>query len=691
VADPHGYRPAPGAIPESPGVYRFRDQRGRVIYVGKAKSLRQRLNSYFADFANLHPRTQAMLTTAAGVDWTVVSTEVEAFQLEYSWIKEFDPRFNIRYRDDKSYPYLAVTMGEEYPRVMVMRGAKRKGTRYFGPYSHAWAIRDTVDTLLRVFPVRTCSAGVFKRSGQIGRPCLLGYIGKCSAPCVKRISAEDHRALAEDFCDFMAGQTARFAIRLEAEMKQAAKEEEFERAARLRDDLRALERAIEKQAVVLGDGTDADVIALAQDQLEAAVQVFYVRGGRVRGQRGWVLDKVEEVTTAGLVENFLGQVYGDALADAEAINAGMPREILVPELPPDPATMTEWLAERRGGPVSLRVPQRGDKKALLDTVARNAAETLALHKTRRASDLTTRSKALNEIQEGLGLDDAPLRIECYDVSNLQGTHVVASMVVFEDGLARKSEYRRFAIKGLDGTDDISAIHEVILRRFRRYLAEREKTGELDTLGDPEAAEPPDVSGQKKFAYPPNLVVVDGGPLQAAAAARALAELGIDDVAVCGLAKRLEEVWLPGEEYPVILPRSSEGLYLLQRVRDEAHRFAIAYHRQKRAKAATASALDDVPGLGPARRGTLIKHFGSVRKLRAASVEEIAAVPGIGPKLAATIAAALGSDHAVLPGGTTPPVPPAVLPGGTTPPVPPAVLPGGTTPPVPPAEDQHADG
>jgi excinuclease ABC subunit C len=664
VADPHGYRPAPGAIPESPGVYRFRDQRGRVIYVGKAKSLRQRLNSYFADFASLHPRTQAMLTTAAGVDWTVVSTEVEAFQLEYSWIKEFDPRFNIRYRDDKSYPYLAVTMGEEYPRVMVMRGAKRKGTKYFGPYSHAWAIRDTVDTLLRVFPVRTCSAGVFKRSGQIGRPCLLGYIGKCSAPCVKRISAEEHRALAEDFCDFMAGQTTRFASRLEAEMKAAARLEEYERAARLRDDLRALERAIEKQAVVFGDGTDADVIALAEDQLEAAVQVFYVRGGRVRGQRGWVLDKIEDVTTATLVENFLGQVYGDAPTDAEAINAGLPREILVPELPPDPATMTQWLAGRRGGPVSLRVPQRGDKKALLDTVARNAAETLVQHKTRRASDLTTRSKALNEIQEGLGLDDAPLRIECYDVSNLQGTHVVASMVVFEDGLARKSEYRRFAIKGLDGTDDISAIHEVILRRFRRYLAEREKTGELDTLGDPEAAEDQDqdpsaerivAEARKKFAYPPNLVVVDGGPLQAAAAARALAELGIDDVAVCGLAKRLEEVWLPGQEYPVILPRSSEGLYLLQRVRDEAHRFAIAYHRQKRSKAATASALDDVPGLGPARRATLLKHFGSVRKLRAASLAEIEAVPGIGPKLAATIAAALGSNS--LPGETHPPRPP----------------------------------
>jgi excinuclease ABC subunit C len=655
VADPHGYRPAPGEIPESPGVYRFRDARGRVVYVGKAKSLRQRLNSYFADFASLHPRTQMMLTTAAGVEWTVVGTEVEALQLEYSWIKEYDPRFNVKYRDDKSYPYLAVTMGENYPRVQVMRGAKRKGTRYFGPYSHAWAIRDTVDTLLRVFPVRTCSAGVFKRSGQIGRPCLLGYIGKCSAPCVGRVSEAEHRELAGDFCDFMAGQTSRFAGRLEAEMKQAAREEEFERAARLRDDLRALERAIEKQAVVLGDGTDCDVIALAEDQLEAAVQVFYVRGGRVRGQRGWVLDKVEEVTAAGLVEHFLGQVYADTTTDAEAVNAGIPREVLVPELPPDVTTMTEWLTERRGGPVSLRVPQRGDKRALLETVARNAGQSLALHKTRRASDLTTRSKALSEIQEALGLEDAPLRIECYDVSNLQGTHVVASMVVFEDGLARKSEYRRFAVKGTDGTDDISSIHEVIFRRFRRYLAEREKTGELDTLGDPDPEEEQDqdqdllserpvVTGPKKFAYPPNLVVVDGGPLQADAAARALTELGIDDVAVCGLAKRLEEVWQPGEEYPVILPRSSEGLYLLQRVRDEAHRFAINYHRQKRGKAAVASALDDVPGLGPARRAALLKHFGSVRKLGAASVEEIAAVPGIGPKLAVTITAALGSDQ-----------------------------------------------
>jgi excinuclease ABC subunit C len=640
-------------------VYRFRDDRGRVIYVGKAKSLRQRLNQYFADFTALHPRTQAMLTTAAKVDWTVVKTEVEALQLEYSWIKEFDPRFNVKYRDDKSYPYLAVTMDEEFPRVMVMRGAKRKGTKYFGPYSHAWAIRDTVDTLLRVFPVRTCSTGVFKRAGQIGRPCLLGYIGKCSAPCVKRITAEEHRELAEDFCDFMSGQTAKFTKRLTVRMKEASDAEEYERAARLRDDIKALERALEKQAVVLSDGTDCDVLALAEDQLEAAVQVFYVRGGRIRGQRGWVLEKVEEVTTAGLVEHFLGQFYGEGLAEQAAVNAGIPREVLVPELPPDPQSMTQWLSQRRGGPVQLRVPQRGDKKALAETVARNAKEALALHKLRRASDLTTRSQALHEIQEALGLDDAPLRIECYDVSNLQGTHVVASMVVFEDGLARKSEYRRFSIRGYDGSDDVAAIREVITRRFRRYLAEREETGELDSLGDPEAGQEQDhtysertVAAARKFAYPPNLVVVDGGAPQVAAAAAALTELGIDDVAVCGLAKRLEEVWLPGEEYPVILSRTSEGLYLLQRVRDEAHRFAITYHRAKRGKAATVSALDSVPGLGPARRAALLKKFGSVRAVSAASPSQIAEVPGIGLRLAETIAGALNKQSSASVGGNS---------------------------------------
>jgi excinuclease ABC subunit C len=670
VADPASYRPAPGSIPESPGVYRFCDERGRVIYVGKAKNLRSRLNSYFSDFAGLHPRTQSMLRSAAAVNWTVVGTEVEALQLEYSWIKEFDPRFNVRYRDDKSYPYLAVTMNEEYPRVMVMRGARRRGVRYFGPYSHAWAIRDTVDTLLRVFPVRTCSAGVFKRAGQIGRPCLLGYIGKCSAPCVGRIDALAHRDLAEEFCDFMAGQTGKFTRRLEAEMRRASDAEEYERAARLRDDIQALQRALEKQAVVLGGGTDCDVIALAEDQLEAAVQVFYVRGGRVRGQRGWVVDKVEEITSGELVEQFLGQVYGEdpvategwageagqraqrggqpgAIGDTRRPDAPVPREVLVPVLPPDAEALEEWLARRRGGRVSLRIPQRGDKKALLDTVARNAAEALALHKTKRASDLTTRSRAMHEIQEALGLEEAPLRIECYDVSNLQGTHVVASMIVFEDGLARKSEYRRFSIRGLDGTDDVASIHEVISRRFRRYLEEREATGELDVLGDRAEDEPglaEAATARRKFAYPPNLVVVDGGPAQVAAAKRGLDELGIDDVSVCGLAKRLEEVWLPGEDGPVIMPRTSEGLYLLQRVRDEAHRFAITYHRKKRSAALKTSELDAVPGLGPARRATLLRHFGSVRRIAGASVAEIADLPGFGPRIAETVAAALRSPE-----------------------------------------------
>ncbi len=608
-------------------MYRFRDARGRVVYVGKAKNLRSRLNSYFADFASLHPRTQNMLLDAAGVEWTLVGTEVEALQLEYSWIKEFDPRWNIRYRDDKSYPYLAVTLNEEYPRVTVMRGAKRRGVRYFGPYSHAWAIRDTVDTLLRVFPVRTCSAGVFKRAGQIGRPCLLGYIGKCSAPCVGRVSQDEHRELAEEFCDFMAGQTGKFTRRLEGQMLEAARAEEFELAARLRDDLLALQRALEKQAVVLPDGTDCDVIGLFEDQLEAAVQVFYVRGGRVRGQRGWVVDKVEDVSTGELVEQFLGQVYRDDPVSEnlpEADRSAVPREVLVSELPPDAESVQDWLSARRGSRVTLRVPQRGDKRALLDTVTRNATESLALHKTRRASDLTTRSQALHEIQDALGLDTAPLRIECFDVSNLMGTHVVASMVVFEDGLSRKSEYRKFSLKG--GTDDLSAIHEVITRRFKRYLAERDVVTEDGSKG--------------KFAYPPSLLVIDGAAGQVDAAVRALTDLGITDVAVCGLAKRLEEVWLPGEDSPVILPRSSEGLYLLQRVRDEAHRFAITYHRAKRGAAQTVSELDGLPGLGPARRTALLKHFGSVRKLRAATEDEIAEVDGFGPRLAQAVAAAL---------------------------------------------------
>ncbi|GAA3757126.1 excinuclease ABC subunit C [Spinactinospora alkalitolerans] len=664
AAQPH-LRPEPGSIPTSPGVYRFRDAHGRVIYVGKAKNLRSRLSSYFQDFAGLHPRTQTMVSTAADVDWTVVGTEVEALQLEYSWIKEYDPRFNVRYRDDKSYPYLAITLNEEFPRVQVMRGARRKGVRYFGPYSHAWAIRETVDLLLRVFPVRTCSTGVFKRARSSGRPCLLGYIDKCSAPCVGRVDPQEHRALAEDFCAFMAGDTGRFIRTLEQRMRDSAVEQEYERAARIRDDIQALRTALEKQSVVLSDSTDCDVIAFAEDPLEAAAQVFYVRGGRIRGRRGWVVDKVEDVDTGQLVEQFLAQTYGGLAPEGagrapDGAAAAIPREVLVSAPPADPEAVTAWLSEHRGARVEVRVPQRGDKRTLLDTVAKNAEQALARHKTQRASDLTTRSKALADIAEALGLDQAPLRIECYDISNLQGENVVASMVVFEDGMARKSEYRRFSIRGSGSggaeQNDVAAMHEVISRRFTRYLEESQRSGELARMGEaaeapPGGAPPADAAGSggdpatapappAKFAYPPNLVVVDGGRPQVQAARRALDELGIDDVSVCGLAKRLEEVWLPEEEDPVILPRASEGLYLLQRVRDEAHRFAITYHRQKRAKALTSSALDEVPGLGPARRTALLRHFGSLRRLAAASVEEITEVPGVGRRTAETIAALL---------------------------------------------------
>ncbi|MFL6162420.1 MAG: excinuclease ABC subunit UvrC [Jatrophihabitantaceae bacterium] len=625
MADPSTYRPAPGTIPVEPGVYRFRDSTGRVIYVGKAKSLRSRLNSYFADLSALHPRTRQMVTSAASVEWTIVTTEVEALQLEYNWIKEFDPRFNIRYRDDKSYPSLAVTLNEEFPRLQVMRGPKKPGVRYFGPYAHAWAIRETLDLLLRVFPARTCSTGVFKRAGQIGRPCLLGYIGKCSAPCVGRVSAAEHRRIVEDFCDFMAGKTDTMIRRLEKQMAAASADLEFELAARLRDDLGALRRSMEKQAVVLTDGTDADVVAFATDELSAAVQVFHVRGGRVRGQRGWVVDAAagldpdaEQPGVKGLVEQFVLQFYGQE-------DAVIPREVLVPELPDDHAALAELLTEIRGSRVSVKVPQRGDKRSLMQTVQRNAEQAFLQFKLRRASDLTARSQALADLQEALDMPDAPLRIECFDISHVQGTNVVASMVVFEDGLARKSEYRRFAMRSAGG--DVDWIAEVIRRRFTRYLQETAEpaagpAGPLTDDGRP-----------RKFAYPPNLVVVDGGAPQVAAAQSVLSELGITEVTLVGLAKRLEEVWLPEEDHPVILPRTSEALYLLQRVRDEAHRFAITFHRQKRSKSMTESQLAGIAGLGPARRKALLKQFSSVKRLRTASVDEIAAVPGFGPELA----------------------------------------------------------
>ncbi|GHC85922.1 UvrABC system protein C [Nocardiopsis terrae] len=657
AATPH-LRPAPGSIPTEPGVYRFRDASDRVIYVGKAKNLRARLSSYFRDFAGLHPRTQQMVSTAADVDWTIVGTEVEALQLEYSWIKQYNPRFNVKYRDDKSYPYLAVTLQEEFPRVQVMRGAKRKGVRYFGPYSHAWAIRETVDLLLRVFPVRTCSAGVFRGARNSGRPCLLGYIGKCVAPCVGKATPQEHRALAEDFCSFLAGDTGRFIRELENRMSEAAGEMEYERAARIRDDIEALRAALEKQAVVLPDSTDCDVIAMSEDPLEAAVQIFHVRGGRIRGQRGYVVDKVTDADSGELMQTFLRQIYGalDGAEETAGTGTSVPREVLVSHEPTDREAVATWLSEHRGSAVDLRVPQRGDKKSLMETVDRNAREALARHKTHRAGDLSTRGRALNEIQEALELPEAPLRIECFDISNLQGEHVVASMVVFEDGLARKSEYRRFSVRGsgAGGAEqhDVAAMYEVVKRRFRRYLEESSRSGEVARMGggptgpgpepDPGAA-PGAEPAPGKFAYPPNLVVVDGARPQAEAARRALEELGIEDVAVCGLAKRLEEVWLPEDEDPVILPRAGEGLYLLQRVRDEAHRFAIQYHRQKRAKALTGSSLDELPGLGPTRRTALIKEFGSVRRLASASAEEIAAVPGIGPKMAEAV-------HAHLSGG-----------------------------------------
>ncbi|OMC04041.1 excinuclease ABC subunit C [Mycobacterium sp. NS-7484] len=656
-----------------PGVYRFRDPHGRVIYVGKAKSLRSRLTSYFADIASLAPRTRQMVMTAGSVEWTVVTTEVEALQLEYNWIKEFDPRFNIRYRDDKTYPVLAVTLNEEYPRLMVYRGPRRKGVRYFGPYSHAWAIRETLDLLTRVFPARTCSAGVFKRHKQIDRPCLLGYIDKCSAPCIGRVSAEEHRRIVLDFCDFLAGKTDRLARDMEQQMTAAAEALDFERAARLRDDIAALKRALEKQAVVLGDGTDADVVAFADDDLEAAVQVFHVRGGRVRGQRGWIVEKSSEPEATGdsepeatgdsepeatgdsgpeqsgrqqLVEQFLTQFYGEQAelggAADEATNP-VPREVLVPVLPPNADELAAWLSGLRGSRVSLRVPLRGDKRTLAETVQRNAREALAQHKLKRAGDFNARSEALQSIQDNLGLADAPLRIECVDISHVQGTDVVASLVVFEDGLPRKSDYRHYAIREAAGdgrSDDVASIAEVTRRRFLRHVA--------DSQPDPSAEQRP-----RRFAYPPNLFVVDGGAPQVNAASAVLEELGVTDVAVIGLAKRLEEVWVPGEPDPVIFPRNSEGLYLLQRVRDEAHRFAISYHRSKRSKRMTASALDSVRGLGEQRRKALVMHFGSVARLKEATVEEITAVPGIGVATARAVLAALGGEPPSVPSGEPP--------------------------------------
>ncbi len=616
-------RPPAGSIPTEPGVYRFRDGTGRIIYVGKARNLRSRLASYFQDPEQLHPRTANMIATARDVDWVVVGTEVEALTLEYAWIKEFDPRFNVKFRDDKSYPYLAFNLSDPFPRVAVVREAKKLGTRYFGPYAHAWALREMVDELLRVFPIRSCRDGVFRRAQQVGRPCLLGYIDKCSAPCVGKVSEDEHRGIVLDFCSFMAGSGDGFINQLEIQMGQAAGEQRYEEAGRLRDRVNALRRATERNAVAFHDDTDADVIAVSEDPLEAGVQVFHVRGGRIRGERGFVIEKAQELTPGEVVGRSLQRMYSEpGISD-------IPREILVSVSVEETQALESWLTTLREGPVHLRVPARGDKKALMETALKNAAHTLQTHRMKRASDLTTRSIALDEIREVLGMAEAPLRIECIDISTTMGQNTVGSLVVFEDGLPKKSDYRSFIINN-EQADDTAAVAEVVTRRFTKFASQFPETSAGPGL------EVSVIEDKKRFAYPPGLLVIDGGQPQVRAAQDALMALGVTDVPVIGLAKRLEEVWLPDEQEPLILPRSSEGLYLLQRVRDESHRFAITFHRKRRGKAMTASVLDDIDGLGQVRAKALLKHFGSMKALKAASIEELKQVVGVGPALAARI-------------------------------------------------------
>jgi excinuclease ABC subunit C len=600
-------RPPAGTIPDAPGSYQFKDAQGRVIYVGKAASLRHRLANYFGDPRNMPSRTAQMVEMAESVEWTTVRNEVEALMLEWSLIKEHRPRFNVRLRDDKSYPFLAVTVDEEWPRAVVMRGRKRKGVRYFGPYGHAYAIRDTLDELLRSFPIRTCSPAKFRQHERLGRPCLLYHIEKCSGPCVGDIEAEPYRQLVDELCDFLDGDTDTIVRRLEAEMGEAADALEFERAARVRDRLAAVRRAIERQQMVADRREDLDVIGIADDELEASVQVFFVRKGRVVGRKGFMLDKVEDLTPGGLVNRILEALYG------EDPPQGVPKQVLVPVEPDDLATYEEWLAMLRGSRVQVRVPRRGDKRALLETVTRNAKEELTRHRLRRASDHNTRSRALTELQEHLGLPEAPLRIECYDMAHLQGTDYVGSMVVVEDGLPNKREYRRFKVH-VPGNDDYAAMEEVLTRRLVAYLAEQER--------------PPPQRGERprKFAYPPQLLVVDGGKGQLAVAERVVRDLGLDgEIPVAALAKRFEEVYVPGRPDPVEIPRGSEALFMLQRIRDEAHRFANTFHRERRSKRMTASSLDGIPGLGETRKQRLVKTLGGVNAVKQADLEALQAL------------------------------------------------------------------
>lgn len=665
MADPSTYRPKTSEIPTDPGVYRFRDEQGAVIYVGKAKNLRARLTNYFQDLANLHPRTQKMVTTAASVQWTVVRNEIEALTLEFTWIKEFNPRFNVMFKDDKSYPYLAVSMGERFPRVQVTREARRKDTRYFGPYTKVWAIRDTIELLIRVFPVRTCSAGVFRRAQAQGRPCLLGYIDKCSAPCVGRISQAKHRALAQSMCDFLEGKASPILRQVESEMRQASAELDFETAAKKRDDLRALETVLERNTMVLNDGTDADIFALVSDELDAAVHVFHVRGGRIRGTRGWVASRDDDASEAELMARLFEQVYSELpdipqgrkgrIEQAQAVSVddvihtptrAVPREILVSVMPTEGGTIAQWLTEKRGAAVDIHVPKRGPKAQLMETVKENAKQALILHKTRRSGDLAQRGQALDELAEYLDLPASPLRIECYDISHTQGQLQVGSMVVFEDGVPRKDAYRHFNIHGENGEgtpDDTSAMDEVLRRRFRRLLAEENGEDGEDEEGIAFESGPVDANGRpRRFSYRPDLVVVDGGLPQVNAARDALDSMGID-IPLIGLAKRLEEVWIPGEEFPLIFPRTSAALYMLQYLRDESHRFAITAHRKRRAKNQQRSVLDGIAGVGPSRQKALLRHFGSVKKIRESTPEQIAQVSGIGPSLGSAIWQALNPD------------------------------------------------
>ena len=706
------FRPKTGDIPAQPGVYKWRDAEGRVIYVGKAKSLRNRLTNYFQPLYQLHPRTQTMVLTARSLEWTVVATELEALTLEYTWIKEFDPRFNVVFRDDKTYPYLALSVGDEYPRVWITRSRNRRGTRYFGPYAKVWEIRQSLDLLLKSFPVRTCTDSAFRKARLTNRPCLLASICKCSAPCVSRIDAGEHRLMCERLVGVMTGRLGRsYVAQLTEDMKAASAELEFERAARLRDQIAVLNTVLQRNAVAFGSDVDADVFGYDADELEASVHAFFVRSGAIRGERSWSVERVEDIGDADLIADLITQVYsemaGQSAASPEITTAGavavsrsrdaigstqsvtavdassraqatrsrhsrqemtgradllapiapVPREIIVPVEPSRRDELEQWLTGIRGSTVTIRVASRGEKKDLMDRATANAKQSLQRSKMSRIKDVGTRTEAMNDVARALGLKQAPLRIECYDISNtVGGIYQVASMVVFEDGMAKKSEYRRFAIRGKDGkgaVDDTTALYETLTRRFRHGNIAGDSGESMDNerraakaMADSDSA-PESVVQQntdhRHFAYKPNLIVVDGGQPQVAAAAQAMADCGVDDVALCGLAKRLEEVWVPDDDYPIILKRQSEGMYLLQRVRDESHRFAITYHREARTRGGLRSALDSIPGIGLTHQKKLLQRFGSVKMMRGATVDELMQVPGIGEKKARAIYDALHDD------------------------------------------------